>query len=194
MIDAILRIRMSSDWLIASNRGGGEADIQPLVDEGGFPIIPGRSLRGLLRSAMREASALIDPSLEDAVFGREGLEGRLAIGDARLPAAIISTIEANQATTGDLFTIRRRTAIDPSTGTARPGSLRAIEVVVPGLVLHASLQLTEADDLPRIAFAASMIRRLGMGRSRGLGRCVLDILHNGKLVSTVGLEEAGGAA
>jgi len=194
MIDVLLRIRTSSDWLIASSRGGGEADIQPLVDDRGLPIIPGRSLRGLLRSAMREASSLIDPSLEDAIFGVEGSEGRVAIGDARLPAAIIAAIEADDASTKDLFTVRRRTAIDPTTGTARPGSLRAIEVVVPGLVLHAPMQVTDADDLPRLALSASLIRRIGMGRSRGLGRCTVDLLQNGSIVPIDAVLATGGAA
>jgi len=194
MIDAILRIRTSADWLIASSRGGGEADLHPVVDDRGFPIIPGRSLRGLLRAGMREASCLFDSSLEDAIFGREGVEGRLAVGDARLPAAIRSAIDSKQASIEDLFTIRRRTAIDPETGTARSGSLRAIEVTVPGLVLEASIQVTDAGDLPTLAFAASMVRRLGMGRSRGLGRCVMEILHGDEPVSRTRLQDTGGAA
>ncbi|MDC0429223.1 RAMP superfamily CRISPR-associated protein [Phycisphaerales bacterium] len=194
MIDALLRIRTSSDWLISSTRSSGEADLQPLVDECGLPIIPGRSLRGLLRSAVREASALIDSSVEDAMFGIEGIEGRFAIGDARLPAEIISSIDAKEAETRDLFTIRRRTAIDASTGTAMAGSLRAIEVVVPGLVLHAPVAFKDPEDLPRLAFAASLIRRLGMGRSRGLGRCTMDFLHAGDVISGETFCESGGTA
>lgn len=182
MIHATLRVRTTSDWLIASSRGSGEADLRPVVDADDLPMIPGRSLRGLLRQACRDAAAVLGADAALRLFGDAGVDGRVGIGDARLPGEFAEAVGRGNFAAEDLVTIRRRTAIDAETGTARAGSLHAIAPAIAGLVLEAPIEVTNKDDLPRLAFAAAMVRRMGMARSRGLGGCTLDLLRDGRPV------------
>lgn len=194
MIHATLRTRTTSDWLIASSRGAGEADLRPVVDVDDLPMIPGRSLRGLLRQACLDASAVLGSDAAGALFGDLGRDGRVGIGDARLPAEYSDAISRGEFEPEDLITIRRRTAIDATSGTARPGSLHAIAPAIAGLVLEAPIEVESEEDLARLAFAASMVRRLGMARSRGLGGCMLDVLHEGRVVNGDACTPVGGCA
>jgi CRISPR/Cas system CSM-associated protein Csm3 (group 7 of RAMP superfamily) len=194
VIEAILRITMVSDWLVSTSREGGEADLRPLLDDDGLPMIPGRSLRGLLRQATVDAAAVVGANAAQVIFGSQADEGRVAIGDARVPAGIARGVTAGRLDARDLMTIRRRTAIDPETGTALAGSLHAIETAISGLVLLAPIECRDAEDLARLALAATLVRRLGMSRSRGLGRCRLEIVREGRRLDPAAATPVGGAA
>lgn len=59
---------------------------QPIIRERhtGFPIIPGSSIKGVLRDALRREEQL--KAYEDAIFGRQDEAGRLALGEAKVLA------------------------------------------------------------------------------------------------------------
>lgn len=194
MKPAILRITMTADWLISSSRGGSEADLRPLLDQDELPMIPGRSLRGLLRQATTDAVALLGQDAAELMFGSEGIAGRIGIGDARLPESVAAGIGAGDFEARDLLTMRRRTAIDPETGSALPSSLHSMELAIAGLVLLAPVECDEPTDLPRLALAAALVRRLGMARSRGLGSCTVEVLEGGTVISHTEATVIGGAA
>jgi hypothetical protein len=66
------------------------------------------------------------------------------------------------------------TAIDPN-GIAKEGSLRRIEVTIP-LTLEAEILNIPDEEFKNLLIEAlSMVKRLGVNRNRGLGRCSLTV-------------------
>lgn len=136
-------------------------------------------------------------SLTRRLFGQIGFEripetGRLGIGapirltssgclaftSARLPTPERAALARQPQLTEHLFATLATTAVDPNTGTALDKTLRTQEVAIP-LVLEATVS-TPVDDGPQdwqelLALAFPLVRAIGSGRSRGLGRCRLSI-------------------
>ena len=187
---AQLVICLDSEWLIAGGESTlGTADMAPMRDVEGLPTIPGRTLRGLLR----EAVSLIDDCERSAhtqrIFGtRKSATDTANEGDGTLRvsnALLIDNIAKDCNTTdarADLFATIRRTALNTATRSAKTGSLREMEVAIAGLELVADLECATDFDLQLLAFAAGLVRSLGHSRSRGLGRCHLEMWRDGKQV------------
>jgi CRISPR/Cas system CSM-associated protein Csm3 (group 7 of RAMP superfamily) len=203
LIDATLKVTMLSEWLVAGgfDRSSGADHIQ-VRDLEGFPYIPGRTLRGLLREACRAAVECgADPALGHlfiSLFGpevsstssggaealsreREASSGSLAVTDALLPQEVVSAVKAvgdrreRQSLLRDFCSLVRRTAVGEN-GVAKEHTLRATEVSIPGLVFLAQVRVPDSQSLQLLAFAAGLVRRLGASRYRGLGRCQMEIL------------------
>mgnify|MGYP005662965319 CR=1 FL=1 len=181
MTTATLVITMYSDWLIATNEGQGLADASPVKDVNGLPYIPGRSIRGLLRDATRLLS--VDGRLQDEVFGTRSSDGadtaaitpgQVSISDAVVTREVAEAVINKSVSAQDLYTIRRQTSIESSTGTAQRGSLRSIEVVIPGLTLIAEVAGPDGA-IDWLKKSAPLVQHLGHGRSRGLGRCRMQL-------------------
>jgi CRISPR-associated protein Csx10 len=198
-----LEIKLLSDALFGAGYGkAGEVDIEPELDaETGLPIIRGRTLKGLLVEAAadilyaaRSAGSPGGARLEEAarkLFGRPGSElaarGDLRIGAAKLPAGVEESLRASlsgnagKVTRDDvvesLTTIRRQTAIDDERGAPKDGSLRSARVVSRDLVLTApvSLESDDEDSVALLAACASMVRRGGSNRTRGMGKIAVRL-------------------
>lgn len=67
------------------------------------------------------------------------------------------------------------TAIDDETGTAQKSTLRKMEVAVP-MVFFAHVDHVTEEDKPFLLEAMQMVKRMGVQRHRGLGRCEFSIL------------------
>lgn len=186
MIQATLKVTMLSEWLVAGgfDRSSGADQVQ-VRDSEGFPYIPGRTLRGLLREACETAAACEAGSALDALvaslFGREGEEGCLALTDATLPQEVVAAvlraqdIEEREGLLRLFCGLVARTALTEE-GVAKEPTLRISEVGIPGLVFLAQLSAPDKSSLQFLAFAAGLVRRLGACRYRGLGRCRLELL------------------
>ena len=188
--ERILRIVFESYWHCGSGRAGGEdADAVVERDAEGFPYVPGRHLKGVLRQAVRHLEVLsaLTPGTTAALFGADPQEEQelarsakggetsfaaLSFGSARLPAAVRR--ELPRELRNELFAYLAATAIDEDTGVAKERTLRRIEVVVP-LELRARISLRTTvparSDWARLLEAAfPLVTALGAHRSRGLGR------------------------
>ena len=154
-----------------------------------MPVIPGRSLRGLLR----EATTLIDEahnsSFADHMFGTlkvPGTTGQPGDGTVRVGNAVLvselATLCDSADSRQDFYASIRRTALEPGTRTAKAHSLREFEVALAGLELVAPLHCPDEATLGVAAFAAELTRNLGHSRSRGLGRCRLEVWRDGKRI------------
>jgi CRISPR/Cas system CSM-associated protein Csm3 (group 7 of RAMP superfamily) len=176
-----------------------------MLDAEGLPFIPGRTLRGLLREAVTQVDEAIGASAgnADRFFGtRKNAEGTDAtpgdgcvrVGDALLPQAI-ADLCVTAADRRDLVATIRRTALEPGTRSAKRGSLREMEVAIAGLQLAATIDCPSKDDLELLAFASGLVRSFGHSRSRGLGRCHMEITHDGERIEGKSLPAvfAGGA-
>lgn len=183
------QIEFFSDWHTGSGLAvAGDADAAVLKDENGLPYIPGKTLKGLLRHA---AQTLLD-------FGYNGINEafiKKAFGqktnpdlDVNVPmsatracffsdAELSASVRANldKAARPYLYSKIASTAIDPETGTAKSQSLRKMEVTVP-MVLSASISGVEPEDKALWEAVLAMVKRLGTGRHRGLGRCQFSMI------------------
>lgn len=192
MIRAIIRIDFDSEWLIAGGRSTiGSADMAPIRDSDGFPYIPGRSLRGVLREAVATLDDCTETRHTNRIFGNRitanaGDQETAEMGSSHVGSAYLAKEFVDECgdadSRADLFMSIKRTKINSSTRTATPGSLREMEVCIPGLVLFADIELANEDDLRLLAFAAGLIRSIGHSKSRGLGRCRLAVVRDGKNV------------
>ena len=191
---ATVSLELRSDTALAGlRRRSGIVDIDVVHDDDGLVYIPGRRLKGLLRDAWRQMSPHF-PELEGsalALFGGPGETGWEAEGrdfsDAVLPDDVASWLRwAVRRSSPDpaplspvqvldgLTVVRHTTARDRALGGApADGSLRAVRLVRRGLRFESTVLLgrgVERDRSARVlAMAASNLRELGLGRSRGRG-------------------------
>lgn len=181
-----LKIDLLSYWHAGSGHGA-KADVDAMVlrDSRGFPYLPGRTLKGLLRDALLDMNCADDAG---RLFGRAAEQGKntgsvagiVAVDDACMDAAECDWIESSVESDGlkaQLFESVASTAIQGS-GVAVEKSLRLIEVALP-MKLSATLTFLEAgesSDLHILAEACGLIRSLGSHRHRGLGRCRFNLI------------------
>jgi CRISPR/Cas system CSM-associated protein Csm3 (group 7 of RAMP superfamily) len=187
----VANFRVLSFWRVGTGRGElGTLDSHCARDDLGLPVIPGRSVRGLFREAVREAAALGllgDNSAETKLFGTR-LGGTLTLGDepeagtlrfedARLPTETRTLLAMAPALASKLFTTKRSTAMDRFTGAAKPRSLRFDEVALPvDLVAPVDLLFgAPADAFNILETVAPLIRGVGSQRTRGLGRVIVTV-------------------
>lgn len=178
-----LKIEILSYWHTGSGHGAkADADALVLRDGEGFPYVPGRTLKGLIRDALLEMGR---EDLADELLGREATEGAnsgskpgiLAFDDGRMLAEdrewILQSSEADDLK-ANLFDTISATSMNPN-GVAVDHSLRMIEVSLP---MHLGASITyfgrpesEIITMESISVACRLIRSLGAYRHRGLGRC-----------------------
>ena len=182
-----LKIDLLCYWHGGSGHGA-KADVDALVlrDNTGFPYLPGRTLKGLLRDALYEMG------LEgEAVrlFGKEAATGEnrgsvpgiIAVDDARMEETDRAWIDGSPEADGlkaQLFDSVASTAIQDN-GVAVSKSLRLVEVTLPmtlsGSITYMGTDERKASDLTLLSEACGIIRNLGSHRHRGLGRCRLTL-------------------
>ena len=126
-------------------------DATVLKDENGFAYIGGKTIKGLVKDAMK----YIDDKypLDEQVSNLE------------LPVLTKKKIEKNKEF---LYKKISSTAIDSDTKMAKDHSLRDIEVVIP-ITLYGTIE--DIKDKDKILKALKLIKRVGLNRNRGLGRC-----------------------
>lgn len=191
-----LHIGLQSYWHAGTGRGLGAAvDAAAYRDSDGLPALPGRHLKGLLRDALEQAQvwrwdghadgallhSLFGQRTESAQAGQVPASGLLRVSDARLPDDLCAWLRQDEqrGQRAALFRILQSTAVDDSTGSAKDGSLRGIEVVVP-LDLQARIEplpgvTPPADWAERLREVLPLIPAVGGHRTRGLGRALLSL-------------------
>lgn len=183
----MVRFRILSYWRVGTGAGmAGSFDSRCARDHDGLPIIPGRQVKGLLREAVREAEGLrhVTAGMTEALFGSRALPdqplltdptpGALRFDNAALPQNERQALLADPSLIGGLFQVKRATAIQD--GVAKSHSLRFDEVAIP-LDLYAEVSgPADGSDGWDAALITAMrlIRAVGSGRTRGLGRVIVS--------------------
>lgn len=180
------------DWWQPGTGLGSGAHLDELahVDADGLPELPGRTLKGLLRDAVTRAVELgwVEKGITERFFGRRDdtddgrtSPGCLRVGSARLPEAERRWLANDEAAAerAQLFAEISATAIDRHSGSAVEHSLRGIQVVLP-LRISAPIGPVPGHDAPAdwarvLERSLPLIRAVGSGRSRGLGRATLTL-------------------
>lgn len=182
-----------SDWHCGSGLSGGFGINQLVIrDKNGLPFIPGRTLKVLLRDAAENISTL-DPSNQAAwdtfintVFGtRKGaaepnfILASCYFSDGQIPVDIKTHLANNADLKQFIFRESSSTAINDN-GLAKAHSLRVQETVIP-LTITANISNFPVDDDfdDKLSICMKWVKRLGVNRNRGLGRCCFEIVTSG---------------
>lgn len=168
-------IQFYAQWHCGSGTSAG-ADLDALVikDKNEMPFIPGKTLKGLIREAVETLVQLEGKADElaariDEAFGTEGKQtGCLHFSNATLNSDEYHAIVSHKAQQY-LYNKVTTTAIDKD-GVAKDHSLRSMETVVP-CTLEAEISDVPAALRDTLVRAFGMIKRMGLKRNRGLGRC-----------------------
>ena len=165
-----------SNWHCGSGQAAG-ADVDMLVikDCQGLPYVPGKTIKGLLRDA---ATVLSCPkAFVDRIFGVSGDKVNPQLGDAYFCNATFPKTESDyivsEKLTPYLYQSFASTAIDDQ-GIGKNATLRKVETVVP-CKLEGSILCVPEDAVSKFIELMKYIKRIGVGRNRGFGRCQLTI-------------------
>jgi hypothetical protein len=177
-----LKIEILSYWHSGSGFSGGPS-VDALVekDNSGLPCLRGRTLKGLLREAMRTAEDFkaVDAGKTAELLGVPGSDGggKLTFNDAVLPVAEQRWLAApSQAAQREaLFDYVSSTAIN-SDGVAEYSTLRSMELCVP-VTLETVVEGPGSDWQKDLNAACGLVRHLGKNRNRGLGRCRVTVVE-----------------
>ena len=158
-------------WHIGSGlSAGAKLDSSVLKDSDKLPFIGGKTIKGLVREM---AELLEDEDFTTRCFGSEGV----AMGECYFSNATLNKAEKKQIASNklqdQLYEEIASTQIDAS-GMAVDGSLREMEVTIP-VILQGDI-----DDVPeaysdKISQVLRMVKRMGLNRNRGLGRCDISV-------------------
>lgn len=191
-----------SYWHAGTGRGHGEqADAVVQRSRAGLPFLPGRTVKGLLRSAVQIGvdAGVVEPDELVAWFGSPLVDdpdaervtkleqARFASrpGALRFSSAVLGSAWESWASSqvrgrdgaatalAPLFTTLASTAIAED-GTADDRTLRTIEAAVP-MTLRAEIEGPDGRWPAVFADIAPFLRTLGSGRNRGLGRVRLTV-------------------
>lgn len=181
------KIDFFSEWHCGSGLSAG-ADVDALVikDRNGLPFVPGKTMKGLLRETVEELVAFrgLSKSLLVTLFGNSadrnnkdgGLEvdtmqqGKVYLTDAVLAKEHQLLIKQEHLQEFLFNTVSATRLTDE--GVAQEHSLRRIQTVLPCVLYGEILDIPTPEMKQLLIDGLSMIKRLGVGRNRGLGRCL----------------------
>lgn len=165
------RLKFYDYWHLSSGLSAG-AKLDSIVtkDSDAIPYVPGKTIKGLVREM---ADLGNDADFIKRCFGDKGVE----MGECYFTNAILENREeivANKLQ-DRLYATIASTKIGDN-GIAEDDSLREIEVVIP-LTLSGEILDIDKDDYQKIVNALKLIKRMGLNRNRGLGRCEFGIVE-----------------
>lgn len=193
MSELIYKIEFYSNWHTGSGlAAGNDLDMVVIKDENGLPYIPGKTLKGLLREAA-ESIFEINPEFVsngfiENVFGERVEEGQKGyagheykfsecfFSNAEFDEKIYNQLKDKGDLKKQLFDKKASTEINKD-GVAEDHSLRSFETVIP-VVLYAKVEGVKDNYLNEFEYCLKYVKRIGLNRNKGLGRCKLSILKN----------------
>lgn len=154
-------------WHISSGlSAGARLDSTVIKDSDGLPYVAGKIIKGLSREM---AELLGDSAFVKKCYGGEGIDmGKCYFTNATLDENTAKQIKDNDLQE-NLYDIIASTKIGEN-GTAEDKSLREIEVVIP-LTLIGEIRDIPDNYVEQMKISLKMIKRMGLNRNRGLGRC-----------------------
>lgn len=176
------KIIFFSDWHCGSGLAkGSDVDALTVKDKDGLPYVPGKTVKGLLREALESIAEYSGNNCSQSINELFGFfddkdkhqKGSLFFSNAVIPDGDRKGMLEN-GWVKFLYGRRANTAIEG--GTAKRTSLRASEVCMP-CTLEGKILDLPSEMKPAIENGMRFIKRLGVGRNRGLGRCKFEIIN-----------------
>lgn len=163
------KLKFYDYWHLDSGlSAGAKLDSTVVKDRDNLPYAPAKTIKGLLREVLEEANANIE-FLHKCYFA-----------NAVLDETVTKEIVSNKLQ-DNLYDVIASTKISETEGIAVDDSLREIEVVIPLELEGEILDVPSQDDYDALKDALSKIKRMGLNRNRGIGRCVfLEFTKVGK--------------
>jgi len=167
-------------WHCGSGSSGGSRADALVAKDNGLPYIPATTLKGHIREM---AESFEDCTFVNECFGGSsdekdscydekdmGKEAKCYFSNAIIEEYIDKNLSSY------LFTTISSTKIE-NNGISKTGSLREIEVVVP-LTLYANIEFEDSINKYKenMIKAFSQVKRIGLNRTRGLGRCEISVV------------------
>lgn len=158
-------------WHLSSGlSAGAKLDSTVVKDKDGLPYLSGKTLKGLVREM---AELLKEESFVKSCFGDEGVDmGICYFSNATLPSTISKEIKEHNLQER-LYDVLASTKIGEK-DIAVTNSLREIEVVVP-ISLEGYIDDVPTEYKEQLIASLKMIKRMGLNRNRGLGRCEITV-------------------
>ena len=192
-----LQIELKSDLCAGSGESlGSLIDTDICYDEYGFPYIPSKRLKGLIKEAFieymdwKKDESLI--KVKEELFGTEDSRdsGNLRIDNAYLKN--ISSIENDIENIEEQYKkylgkqrivelntdIRYQTAVDEESGVAKENSLRSIRVLESGNVFEAFIECDKEVEEKILEKCIKLLTHMGNNRTRGLGEIKCSIIDD----------------
>lgn len=192
-----LQIELKSDLCAGSGESlGSLIDTDICYDEYGFPYIPSKRLKGLIKEAFieymdwKKDESLI--KVKEELFGTEDSRnsGNLRIDNAYLKN--ISSIENDIENIEEQYKkylgkqrivelntdIRYQTAVDEESGVAKENSLRSIRVLESGNVFEAFIECDKEAEEKILEKCIKLLAHMGNNRTRGLGEIKCSIIDD----------------
>lgn len=149
-------------WHLSSGlSAGAKLDSTVVKDENTLPYAPGKTIKGLVREMAEE-------------FGEINFLHEAYFSNATLEMQTQHEILSNKLQ-DNLYDIIASTKIDEN-GIAEDKSLREIEVVLP-LSLYGEIRDVSPENVEVVKKSLKLIKRMGLNRNRGLGRCEFTIVE-----------------
>ncbi|MGX3043620.1 RAMP superfamily CRISPR-associated protein [Helicobacter sp. T3_23-1056] len=162
-------------WHLSSGLSGGvRFDNSAIKDSDGFPFVPAKSLKGVLREVAVANKEHFLSDFVESCFGEEVQKNRAPnAGACHFSNAILSQSTKKelkaQNLTHFLYAKIASTAIDERYGSAKEGSLREIEVVKP-ISLYGTIHNVPSNYVESMQNLLKSLKSMGLNRNRGLGR------------------------
>jgi len=152
-------------WHLSSGlSAGAKLDSTVVKDENDLPYAPGKTIKGLLREMAEE-------------FGDVSAMHKAYFSNAILEKSLKDEIISNDLQ-DHLYDVIASTKIGDD-GLAVDNSLREIEVVIP-LTLYGEIRDIPSDVQESLKKSLKLIKRMGLNRNRGLGRCEFSVYEESK--------------
>jgi len=193
-----VKIKLLSYTLTGSGEGAGIIDSDVVLDDFGFPYIPSRRIKGVLKESSQEVCDMLglNYNIVESVFGKDGFtEGKVHIGNLHIDnyENIRKEIEnlkndkksrykihVNHYQIASYYTtMRQQTSIDEKSEIAKETSLRTFRVLKPGLEFEGEIcEITPLSKKEKalLYLAATNLKRIGTSRNRGFGEisCLIE--------------------
>jgi CRISPR/Cas system CSM-associated protein Csm3 (group 7 of RAMP superfamily) len=185
------QITFFSPWHCGSGLSAG-ADVDALVikDRQNFPYVPGKTIKGLIREAAEDYVNFCHLNQRDLIIKSFGysadaskdekihsIQGTMFFTNAVLSEQEQQIIK-NQKAQNYLYGSISSTSIDDS-GVAEKHSLRKIQTTVPCKLYGQILDVPDEFE-DTLCQSFGLIKRLGVNRNRGLGRCKINCCKEGE--------------
>ena len=174
-------------WHLGSGLGAGaKLDSSVVKDDDGLPYAPAKTIKGLAREMVLELDldcGFINRCFgftsdkEDKCYPKEPIlkdeNGKQIYTKCYFANALLDEDEKKEIVShklqNNLYDVIASTKIED--GIAVDDSLREIEVVIPLTLYGEILDIENQNDYNKLHQALKMIKRMGLHRNRGLGRC-----------------------
>ncbi len=162
----VYKVTFFDYWHLSSGlSGGAKFDNFVIKDRYNLPYIPGKTIKGVLREIAEE----IDEEFVKKYFGESEKKGEAFFSNCEIvekEAIIKNSLQKYLYDTLSFTRLENKIAVD--------NSLREIEVVVP-VSLVGEIRNIDKNDIDTMKKVLGMVRRMGLNRNRGLGRCKIEV-------------------